>query len=93
MSSSLLEVLELSTGDIVLRRSDDSDSPPLVTIRFSEESIHHLGNARFEVAKAMIEAGIEMANDLSMKDDVDLLEMDVSTDETSAAITPPVVLH
>lgn len=93
MSSSLLEVLELSTGDIVLRRSDDSESPPLVTIRFSEESIHHLGNARFEVAKAMIEAGIEAANELAMKGEADLMDFDGSGEATPESNTTPVVLH
>lgn len=66
MSSSFYEILELSTGEIVLRRSgDDASQEPLVTLKFSPESIAFLGAGRFEVAKAMIEAGMEAANELA----------------------------
>ena len=66
MSSSFYEILELSSGEIVLKRSgDDSSREPLVTLRFSEESIAFLGAGRFEVAKAMIEAGMEAASELA----------------------------
>ncbi len=64
--SSFYEILELPTGEIVLKRGDDEGSQePLVTIRFSEESIAFLGGSRFEVAKAMIEAGMEAAGELA----------------------------
>ena len=66
MSSSFYEIHELSSGEIVLKRGDEESSgEPLVTIRFSAESIAFLGAARFEVAKAMIEAGMEAAGDLA----------------------------
>jgi hypothetical protein len=66
MSSSFYEIVELSSGEIVLKRSgDDSSREPLVTLRFSEESIAFLGAGRFEVAKAMIEAGMDAASELA----------------------------
>jgi hypothetical protein len=66
MSSSFYEILELSSGEIVLKRSgDDGSSEPLVTLKFSEESKAFLGAGRFEVAKAMIEAGMEAASELA----------------------------
>ena len=66
MSSSFYEILELSSGEIVLKRSGDhGSSEPLVTLKFSEESKAFLGAARFEVAKAMIEAGMEAASELA----------------------------
>ncbi|GGY70723.1 hypothetical protein GCM10011613_14030 [Cellvibrio zantedeschiae] len=66
MSSSFYEILELSSGEIVLKRSgDESSVEPLVTLKFSAESIAFLGAARFEVAKAMIEAGMEAASELA----------------------------
>lgn len=66
MSSSFYEILELSSGEIVLKRSDeDAAGEALVTIRFSAESIAFLGGGRFEVAKAMIEAGMEAAGELA----------------------------
>lgn len=66
MSSSFYEILELSSGEIVLKRSgDDNSHEPLVTLKFSEESKAFLGDGRFEVAKAMIEAGMEAASEMA----------------------------
>jgi hypothetical protein len=67
MSSSLYEIVDLGDGEIGLRRAGE-DSEPLVRIKFSEESVHFLGEARFEVAKAMIEAGMEAVGDLAEQD-------------------------
>lgn len=61
---SLYEIHELSNGDIVLQKADESGQP-LVSIRFSAESMAFLGDAKFEVAKAMIEAGMDAASELS----------------------------
>jgi hypothetical protein len=66
MPSSFYEILELPSGDIVLKRGDEENAKnPLVTIRFSAESLAFLGAGRFEVAKAMIQAGMEAASDLA----------------------------
>ena len=64
MSTSLLEIVDMGNGEIVLQRADD-DSEPLVTIRFSEESQLYLMDNGLEVAKAMIQAGIQAAAALS----------------------------
>ena len=58
MSASLLEIVDLGDGEVVLQRADD-DSEPLVTIRFSDESRIYLMDNGLEVAKAMIQAGIQ----------------------------------
>jgi hypothetical protein len=60
MSASLLEIVDLGDGEIVLQRAED-DSEPLVTIRFSDESRIYLMDNGLEVAKAMIQAGIQAA--------------------------------
>ncbi len=60
MSASLLEIVDLGDGEIVLQRADD-DSEPLVTICFSDESRVYLMDNGLEVAKAMIQAGIQAA--------------------------------
>ncbi len=71
MSTSILEIVELSDGDVVLQRAED-DSDPLVTIRFSEESrLYLLGNG-MEVAKAMIQAGIQAAAELAEQGEVEI---------------------
>lgn len=60
MPASLLEIVDLGDGEVVLQRADD-DSEPLVTIRFSDESRVYLMDNGLEVAKAMIQAGIQAA--------------------------------
>ena len=60
MSASLQEIVDLGDGEIVLQRADD-DSEPLVTICFSDESRVYLMDNGLEVAKAMIQAGIQAA--------------------------------
>ena len=60
MSASLLEIVDLGDGEVVLQRADD-DSEPLVVIRFSEESRIYMMDNGLEVAKAMIQAGIQAA--------------------------------
>lgn len=63
MSSALYEIAELPNGDIVLRKVD-AEGEPLVSLHFSAESIAFMGEGKFEIAKAMIEAGMEAASDL-----------------------------
>ena len=72
MSSSLYEIIELTNGDVALRRVDaEEGSEPLVAIKFSEESLFFLGEAKLEIAKAMIEAGLDTVSDI-----VDSAELD-----------------
>ncbi len=68
MSTSLLEIIDLGNGEIVLQRSDDS-SDPLVTIKFSEESQIYLLENGLEVAKVMIQAGIQAAAAIAQESD------------------------
>jgi hypothetical protein len=58
LPSSFLEIIELDNGDIVLQRVD-GEGEPLVNIKFSEESKSYMPDARLEIARAMIQAGIE----------------------------------
>jgi hypothetical protein len=58
MSTSLLEIVDLGDGEVVLQRADD-DSEPLVSIQFSEEASAYLMENNLEVAKVMIQAGIQ----------------------------------
>lgn len=84
MSSSLLEIVELPDGDIVLQRAGD-DGEPLVEIRFSEETRVYLMNGTLEVAKAMIQAGIEAAAQMADQGDIEVTE--------ELADSQPRVLH
>lgn len=60
--STLLEITELSNGDVVLREADTetgSQNEPLVRIRFSGEVRDMLGKDLVSVAEAMIDAATE----------------------------------
>lgn len=65
MSSSLYEIIELADGGVGLRRAGEDDGEPLVSIKFSKEAEDFLQDARFDVVKAMIEAGLETVGDLA----------------------------
>ena len=59
--SKYLELVEISDGVIVLRRSDSKESP-LVKIEFSKEVKKLLNGMEFDVGKEMIKSGIETLN-------------------------------
>lgn len=61
--STLFEIIELPNGDVALRRADEAGEP-LVSISFSEESLYFLNEAKIDIAKAMIEAGLEAAGEI-----------------------------
>ena len=71
MATSLLEIVDLGDGEIVLQRAED-DSEPLVRISFSEESQIYLMDNSLEVAKAMIQAGIQAAATLAEQSEVEI---------------------
>ena len=64
MPSSVLEIIELANGDIVLKRAEH-DEEPLVTIRFSDLARSFVEEDAIDIAKAMIQAGIEAAADIA----------------------------
>jgi hypothetical protein len=69
---SYLELVELANGDVVLQRSE-GDENPLVTIRFSQETREQINGSCLEIARAMVQAGIE-AVALSAEEDAFGLE-------------------
>jgi hypothetical protein len=74
VTSSFLEIVELANGDIALQRAEDEDEP-LVVIQFSEESRVYLMDATLEVARAMIQAGIQAAANMAERDDIEFDEV------------------
>lgn len=83
MSTSLLEIVDLGDGEIVLQRADD-DSEPLVRINFSGESQLYLMDNGLEVAKAMIQAGLQAAAVMAEQAEVEM---------ESEADSAPRILH
>ncbi len=76
--TTLFEIVELPGGEIALRRADESGEP-LVSIKFSQESLYFLNESKIDIAKAMIEAGLEAAGEIQDIKDEELLELDDHT--------------
>lgn len=68
----MLEIVDRGNGEIVVQRADD-DSEPLVTIRFSDEARAYMMDNGLEVAKAMIQAGMQAAAVISERGDVEVV--------------------
>ncbi|WOX05471.1 hypothetical protein [Microbulbifer pacificus] len=63
MSSETYEIIELSNGDVALRRAGHKGDP-LVRIHFSDESLEFLREHKIAIARAMLEAGIEAVQEI-----------------------------
>lgn len=63
--ASFFEIVELSNGDVALRKADDDSSEPIVTIQFSDDAKSGLRTHHVEVAKAMLEAGVQKVSEIS----------------------------
>ncbi|MFZ5653222.1 MAG: hypothetical protein ACOY42_02295 [Pseudomonadota bacterium] len=70
MASSLYEIIELPDGEFALQRSGE-EGEPLVRIEFSEEARVYLLDAGLDVARAMIDAGIEAIEKLGTDGGID----------------------
>jgi len=81
VSTSLLEIVDLGNGEVVLQRVE-GDSEPLVSIQFSDEANAYLMGNNLEIAKIMIQAGIEAAAQMA-----DVNSSEVDTAEGSEART------
>lgn len=63
MPTSFLEIVELPDGRIALRRGEDEES--LVVLDFSADVKAFLQGQHIEVAKAMLNVGVQMAGRLA----------------------------
>jgi hypothetical protein len=77
------EIVELSNGDIGLRRADEESEELIVKIQFSEEAKEGLKNNYIEVAHAMIEAGVSKVSELS---GLDIEQNDIMTEPENPGI-------
>ena len=66
MSDPVIELIQLENGDIALRHSDAPDDH-LVTIKFSEQLRGFLQFDQMEVARAMVEAGMESYREIQIQ--------------------------
>lgn len=81
MSTSLLEIVDLGDGEVVLQRVED-DSEPLLSIQFSDEANAYLMGNNLEIARVMIQAGIEAAARLSELNNLEVDTADMSERRT-----------
>ncbi|TNC93100.1 hypothetical protein [Thalassolituus sp.] len=74
------EIVELSNGDIALRRADEQEGDALVRIHFSDDAKASLQEHHLDVARVMLEAGVRLVGELSgmevESDDFDVPEQD-----------------
>jgi hypothetical protein len=82
MPASLLEIVDRGDGEIVVQRADD-ESEPLLTIQFSGEARAYMMDNGLEVARVMIQAGIQAAAAIS----------ESGNDELETAQDSPRILH
>lgn len=66
MPTSFLEIVELPDGRIALRRAEDEEA--LVVLDFSSDAKAFLQGQHVEVAKAMLNVGVQMAGKLAEND-------------------------
>ena len=66
MPTSFLEIVELPDGRIALRRSEEEEA--LVILDFSADAKAFLQGQHVEVAKAMLNVGVQMAGRLAEGD-------------------------
>ncbi|MEC8444394.1 MAG: hypothetical protein VXZ05_09310 [Pseudomonadota bacterium] len=59
------EIVELSNGDVALRRVDEPEGEALMRISFSEDAKASLQDHHIDVARVMLEAGVRLVGDLS----------------------------
>lgn len=86
---SYLELVELANGDIVLQKAEGDDKP-LLLIQFSDETRRHIPGSCLEVARAMVQAGLEAA---AVMDDEAALENDGEEDESTNSDVNSKTLH
>jgi hypothetical protein len=82
VTTSLLEIVDLGDGEVVLQRADD-ESEPLVSIQFSEEASAYLMDHNLEVAKVMIQAGIQAAAKMA-----EMSGVEIETSDSTDPATP-----
>ena len=66
MSDPVIELIKLENGDIALRHSDAPDDH-LLTITFSDQIRGFLQFDQMEVARAMVEAGMDKYRDIQIQ--------------------------
>jgi hypothetical protein len=81
MPASLIEIIQLPSGEIEVRRVDSrgaKDGEPVVKLTFSEDAIEFMGDATMEIARVMVQAGLDAVSEIM--DEMESLEDDAEHD-------------
>ena len=62
--SNFYEIVELDSGEVALSSGDPGEDH-IISIRFSDKSFMFIDGAKLEIAKAMIEAGLDAISEMS----------------------------
>ena len=94
--STLYEIVELANGDIALQKEGETpkkanNGAPLVTMRFSTDLLRFLRGAKMDIAKVMIEAGLERVAHLAESVTREEMESKLDVATTATAKTTSVV--
>lgn len=68
MTEKVMEMVQLENGDVVLR-DVDSSGEPVMTLSFSKGVNELLQNAKLDIAKVMLEAGIQRHQEILLAQD------------------------
>ena len=63
MTAPIYEIVEIDEGEYALQRTD-TEEEPVVIVRFSAQAMEFLNSAQGEIAKTMIEAGIQRVENI-----------------------------
>ena len=66
MTEKIMELVLLENGDIVLRDADSSDNEPMMKLSFSKDVNKLLKNSKLDIARVMLEAGIERHQEIEL---------------------------
>ncbi|PTQ90437.1 hypothetical protein [Agitococcus lubricus] len=91
MPEAILEIVELETGEVVLRRSDSSEgsSEPFVSIKFSEEAKVLVNHQSANLARFMISVGLQMVAKIHAEALQEAGVEQTATDDTDESPVPP----
>lgn len=85
MTTAVLEIVELGDGEVALRRAD-GEGENLVTIQFSDEAVAYLRDAHVDIARAMINTGIQIVG--KMTEELVKSDDEIEASELEAAEQP-----
>lgn len=68
MTEKVMELVQLENGDVVLR-DVDSSGEPVMTLSFSKGVNNLLDKSKLDIAKVMLEAGIQRHQELMQAQD------------------------